>query len=84
MLLGMLLPFHWRRSGPDWLTLNFGPKWHSIHASMGPKNVSKTSLTAKITAENAFSDVGAHTNVVRNALLFRLTLVWSRLVDIDF
>ena len=49
-----------------------------------PKNVSKPSLEAKITAENAFSDLGAHTNVVRNALLLPLALVWSRLVDIDF
>ena len=49
-----------------------------------PKNVLKTSLEAKITAENAFSDPGAHTNVVRNALLLPLVLVWSRLVDIDF
>ena len=49
-----------------------------------PKNVSKPSLEAKITAENAFSDLGAHTDVVRNALLLPLALVWSRLVDIDF
>ena len=49
-----------------------------------PKNVLKTSLEAKITAENAFSDLDAHTNVVRNALLLPLVLVWSRLVDIDF
>ena len=49
-----------------------------------PKNVLKTSLEAKITAENAFSDLGAHTNVVRNALILPLVLVWSRLVDIDF
>ena len=49
-----------------------------------PTNVSKPSLEAKITAENAFSDLGAHTNVVRNALLLPMALVWSRLVDIDF
>ena len=50
---------------------------------MGPKNVLKTSLEAKITAENAFSDLGAHTSVVRGALILPLVLVWSRLVDID-
>jgi hypothetical protein len=49
-----------------------------------PKIVLKTSLEAKITAENAFSDLGAHTNVVRGALILPLVLVWSRLVDIDF
>ena len=49
-----------------------------------PKNVLKTSLEAKIMAENAFPDPGAHKNVVRNALLLPLVLVWSRLVDIDF
>ena len=70
---------------PSWLVdTEFWPKWPSADAIMGPKNVSKTSLEAKITAENAFSDLGAHTNVVRGALILPLLLVWSRLVDIDF
>ena len=51
---------------------------------MGPKKVLKMALEAKITAENAFSDLGAHTNVVRGALILPLVLVWSRLADIDF
>ena len=60
------------------------PKMAPYTPLWAPKNVLKTSLEAKITAENAFSDPGAHTNVVRNALLLPLVLVWSRLVDIDF
>ena len=35
---------------------------------------------ASITANR---DVGAHTNVVRNALAFRSPVVWCRLVDIE-
>ena len=60
------------------------PKMAPYTPLWAPKNVLKTSLEAKITAKNAFSDPGAHTNVVRNALLLPLVLVWSRLVDIDF
>ena len=51
---------------------------------MGPKNFSKTSLEPKITAKNAFSDLIAHTNVVRNAFALPLAVVPSRLVDIEF
>ena len=61
-----------------------GPKNGSIHAIMGHKKRLKNVFRDKITAENAFSDLGAHTNVVRNALLLPMALVWSRLVDIDF
>ena len=42
---------------------------HTSHC--GPpkrlKNVSKTSLTAKVTVKNAFADLGKHTHGVRNA-----------------
>ena len=68
--------------------VEFGPQ-NVIFSSfvptvMGPKNVSKTSLEPKITAKNAFSDLGAHTNVVRNAFALPLAVVPSRLVDIEF
>ena len=50
---------------------------------MGPKNVSKPSLEPKITVQNAFSDLGAHTNVVMNTFALPLAVVPSRLADID-
>ena len=64
--------------------LTVRPFWGHFGVILGPQKHLKTSLEAKITTENAFSDLGAHTNVVRNALLLPLALVWSRLVDIDF
>ena len=70
MLFAMIYPCHQQWPHPDRPTSIFGQKQPSIHAIMGPKNISRASLTANITANNSFSDVGAHTNVFRNGLPF--------------